>query len=149
MSRELDFYQKPQPFDEHFAAYLPYVRSTHPFDNDWTSSRSSKAIERYCPRSNRLVANVHFAPPAYVVGIIAHSPSSAQREIARDRKWQHLLATRASSMPWQSPSTSAAWMRNSLYNPELLAPFRHRIHTCNIAIEDPTILLMHIVKRPC
>ena len=57
---------------------------------------------------HRLVANVHFAPPAYVVGIIAHSPSSAQREIARDRKWQHLLATRASSMPWQSPSTSAA-----------------------------------------
>jgi hypothetical protein len=81
MSRELNLYQNHKNLINcALAAYLPYVRSTRPFDNVWTSSRSSKAIAYYRPCSISIRCNIHFAPPAYVVGIVTHSPSSVQRD---------------------------------------------------------------------
>lgn len=53
----VQLYRKPM-------THLPYVKSTRPFDKRSTNARSEMS----------------FAPPAYVVGIVAHSPSSMKRE---------------------------------------------------------------------
>lgn len=71
--------------------------------------------------------NALFAPPAYVQGMLVHSPISANRggdlfvssiprciEGRKMRGSDDVLATKSSSIPLQRPSTSAAWMRNSL-----------------------------------
>ena len=98
---------------------------------------------------HRFVANVHFAPPAYVVGIVTHSPSSVQREIARDRKWPVTLTGNQGFVnALAKPFDIGRMDEKFAMQLELLAPFRHWVRTCNIAIEDPTILSMHIVKRP-
>jgi hypothetical protein len=87
MSRELDFYQKPQPFDEH----LQLTSHTSDLHIRLTMTGLApghlKLLNVIVLVRHRFVANAHFAPPAYVVGIVTHSPSSAQSEIACDRKW--------------------------------------------------------------
>ena len=79
----------------------PYVRSTLPPESRSTSARSDTS----------------FAPPAYVVGIRAHCPSSEELSelVVRGEQLSfYWLATSSSSIPRHSPSTSAAWIKNSL-----------------------------------
>ena len=52
------------------------------------------------------------------------------------------LCTSASSIPWQRPSTSAAWIKNSLFSISVIAiTSKKKYHTCSSAKAYPGSLL--------
>jgi len=73
------------------STHLPYVRSTRPLDNLSTRSRSEIAYLEYfffCHYGNfilraRCTEDLHFAPPAYVVGIVTSSPRTLRTRRVR------------------------------------------------------------------
>jgi hypothetical protein len=88
----------------------------------------SAGVRRNRTDAERKGRNALFAPPAYVQGILVHSPISvSENEVGyssvlleaktreeKSRRHSNSLATKSSSIPLHKPSTSAAWMRNSL-----------------------------------
>ena len=84
------------------------------------------------------------APPAYVVGIVTHSPSSAACQLPKFKPRRICsLLTRSSSIPWHSPSTSAACIKNSLCErcEILYSRISRKKRTCKNSTTDQAILL--------